>query len=64
MEGCNIKVSHIYIEGNKLANHLANYALDVGTIECHEFWHLDPQGRRIVNEEKLQYPYLRVKVAK
>lgn len=29
-EGCNIKVSHIFREGNRLADHLANYALDIG----------------------------------
>lgn len=47
IKGRNFRVSHIYREGNKLADHLANYALDVGTIECHEFWHLDSQGRRL-----------------
>lgn len=64
LEGCNKMVSHIYREGNKLADHLANYALDVGNIECHEFWQLDIQERRLVNEDKLQCPYLRVKVTK
>lgn len=64
LEGLNSKVSHIYREGNKLADHFANYAFDVGEIECHEFCLLDMQGRRIFNEDKLQCPYLRVKVAK
>ncbi|XP_070021738.1 uncharacterized protein [Nicotiana sylvestris] len=50
------------MEGNRLADHLANYALDHGEIECQQFWHLDAQGRRLVNEDKLQYPSLRVKV--
>nr|XP_009624162.1 uncharacterized protein LOC104115277 [Nicotiana tomentosiformis] len=27
MQGCNIRLSHIYREGNRLADHLANYAL-------------------------------------
>lgn len=31
---CNGKISHIYREGNKLADYLANYALDNGNIEC------------------------------
>lgn len=53
MEDTNYVVSHIFREGNKLADHLANYALDSGDIECHEFWDLDSQGRRIVNEDKL-----------
>lgn len=60
----NYVVSHIFKEGNKLAGHLANYALDAGDFECQEFGQLDVQGRRIVNEDKLQCPYFRVKVAK
>ncbi|XP_070057071.1 uncharacterized protein [Nicotiana tomentosiformis] len=64
LEGYINKVSHINRECNKLADHLANYALDFGDIECEEFWQMDIQGRRIVNEDKLQCPYLRVKVAK
>ncbi|XP_070008763.1 uncharacterized protein [Nicotiana sylvestris] len=60
----NCTVTHIHREGNKLADHLANYALDHGEIECQQFWHLDAQGRRLVNEDKLQCPSLRVKVYK
>lgn len=60
----NYKVSHIFREGNKLADHLANYAIDVGEIKCYGFLQLDSQGRRIVNKDKLQFPYLRVKVAR
>ncbi|XP_070029963.1 uncharacterized protein [Nicotiana sylvestris] len=62
MNGGNYTVTHIHREGNKLADHLANYALDHGEIECQQFWHLDAQGRRLVNEDKLQCPNLRVKV--
>ncbi|XP_075079806.1 uncharacterized protein LOC142165070 [Nicotiana tabacum] len=58
----NYTVTHIHREGNKLTDHLANYALDHGEIECQHFWHLDAQGRRLVNEDKLQCPSLRVKV--
>lgn len=59
----NYIVSHTFREGNKLADHLANYALDAADIECQEFWLLDTQGRRIVNEDKLQCPYLRINFA-
>nr|XP_009786710.1 PREDICTED: uncharacterized protein LOC104234773 [Nicotiana sylvestris] len=62
MNGGNYTVTHIHREGNKLADHLANYALDHGEIKCQQFWHLDTQGRRLVNEDKLQCPNLRVKV--
>lgn len=34
-------VSHIFREGNKLADHLTNFALDYGPIECDSFAHLD-----------------------
>ncbi|XP_019250979.1 PREDICTED: uncharacterized protein LOC109229885 [Nicotiana attenuata] len=53
-EGRNNVVSHVFRERNKLADHLANYALDAGDIACQEFWQLDVQGRRIVNEYKLK----------
>jgi len=62
MNGGNYTVTHIHREGNKLADHLANYALDHGEIECQQFWHLDAQGRRLVNEDKLQCPSLKAKV--
>ncbi|XP_070012994.1 uncharacterized protein [Nicotiana sylvestris] len=62
MNGGNYTVTHIHREGKKLADHLANYALDHGEIECQQFWHLDAHGRRLVNEDKLQCPKLRVKV--
>nr|XP_016466901.1 PREDICTED: uncharacterized protein LOC107789578 [Nicotiana tabacum] len=41
MNGGNYTVTHIHREGNKLADHFANYALDHGEIECQQFWHLD-----------------------
>ncbi|XP_075079959.1 uncharacterized protein LOC142165266 [Nicotiana tabacum] len=59
-----IKVTHIFREGNTLADHLANYALDEGNTECHGFWDLDSKGRRIINEDKMQCPYIKVKVAR
>ncbi|XP_019240115.1 PREDICTED: uncharacterized protein LOC109220106 [Nicotiana attenuata] len=59
-----LRISHTFREGNYLADHLANHALDVGDMECHSFWDLDPQGRRLVNEDKMQCPVLRVKVAR
>ncbi|XP_019251272.1 PREDICTED: uncharacterized protein LOC109230201 [Nicotiana attenuata] len=64
MNRCNLKVSHTLREGNQLADHIANYALDTGPMECNGFGDLDVQGRKIVNSDKLQCPYLRVKVAR
>lgn len=64
MAKANVTVVHTFREGNCLANHLANYALDMGPMVAHSFWELDIQGRRIVNNDKLQCPYLRVKVAR
>ncbi|XP_019225233.1 PREDICTED: uncharacterized protein LOC109206828 [Nicotiana attenuata] len=59
-ENFNNKVSHIFREGNSqifregnsLADHLGNYALDVGDIECFDFWDVDSKGRKIVNDDK------------
>ncbi|MCE3216498.1 hypothetical protein HAX54_006712, partial [Datura stramonium] len=50
-------VSHVMI-GNQLADHLANNALDHGDIAVHSFNELDTQGRKIINSDKLQCPYL------
>lgn len=63
-EGIGFKITHIFREGNRLADHLRNYALEEGTMECHDFWQLDSQGRRLVNENKMQCPYIRVRVAR
>lgn len=59
-----VKPSHIMREGNCLADHLANYALDIGDIEAHCFQELDLKGRKIMNNDKLQCSYLRVKVVR
>nr|XP_016469786.1 PREDICTED: uncharacterized protein LOC107792109 [Nicotiana tabacum] len=63
-ERCNLRISHIFREGNKLSDHLANYALDFGPIEAYPFRDLDNQSRKIVNEDKSQCPYIRVKVSR
>ncbi|XP_019237995.1 PREDICTED: uncharacterized protein LOC109218121 [Nicotiana attenuata] len=63
MNRSNVTVAHTLREGNILADHLANYALDFGVIEANNFWELDIQGRKIVNDDKSQCPYIRVKVA-
>ncbi|XP_075111900.1 uncharacterized protein LOC142182016 [Nicotiana tabacum] len=61
---CNGRITHIFREGNKLADHFANYALDQGVIECHSFNYLDTQGRRLVNGDKMQCPFPRVKASR
>lgn len=38
---CNVTISHTLREGNRLVDYLANYALDVGSIECHSFGGFD-----------------------
>lgn len=52
MGRCHLKISHTLREGNQLADHIANYALDYGPIECNKFEDLDVKGRRIVNSDK------------
>lgn len=58
----NNRFSHIMREGNKLADYLANYALDNGYFEAQSFDQLEPQGRTIVNNDKWLCLYLRVRV--
>ncbi|XP_070048893.1 uncharacterized protein [Nicotiana tomentosiformis] len=64
MEGFNVRISHIVREGNNLVDHLANYALDIGDIEASCFAQLDSLGRKIMNSDKSQCPYMRVKAAR
>lgn len=64
MARCNCRVSHIMREGNKLADFLANHALDHEDHEAHNFQQLEIQEKRIVNSNKLQCPYLRIRVAR
>ncbi|XP_016482447.2 uncharacterized protein LOC107803276 [Nicotiana tabacum] len=49
MARCNCRVSHIMREGNKLADFLANHALDHEDHEAHNFQQLEIQEKRIVN---------------
>ncbi|XP_060182163.1 uncharacterized protein LOC132611812 [Lycium barbarum] len=61
MEGKTVVIEHIYREGNKLADHLANLALDNGDVLFNSFQEMDCQGKRIVSSDKLQLPYLRIR---
>ncbi|XP_070032487.1 uncharacterized protein [Nicotiana tomentosiformis] len=58
---CTITFTQLLREGNRLADYLANYALDFGNIEATGFTDLDTHGKKIVNNDKMQCPYLRVK---
>ncbi|XP_059310222.1 uncharacterized protein LOC132061411 [Lycium ferocissimum] len=61
MEGKIVVVKHIFREGNKVANHLANLALDKGDLIATNFREMDSQGRKLVNNDKLEIPYLRIR---
>lgn len=54
---CNGRVTNIFREDTRLADQLANSALDNGSIERDEFNQLDSMGWRIVNDYKLQCSY-------
>ncbi|XP_060195461.1 uncharacterized protein LOC132624750 [Lycium barbarum] len=59
-----VRVIHIMREGNMLADHLANLALDHGEVDSESFQELGIQGRRWINNDKLQLPYLRIRPCK
>ncbi|XP_060202654.1 uncharacterized protein LOC132631071 [Lycium barbarum] len=61
MNHAEVQVLHIMREGNQLADHLANYALDHGEVEVNSFAELESKGRKILNSDKLQCPYLRIR---
>ncbi|XP_055835234.1 uncharacterized protein LOC129903715 [Solanum dulcamara] len=52
---------HTLREANKLADALANYALDEGPMHCYLFKDLTTKMKSILNSDKSQIPYLRIK---
>jgi len=60
LEGKQHIFQHILREGNQLADHLANRAIENGNCIFTEFQNMDTRGRRIVNSDKLNIPYIRV----
>ncbi|XP_047259239.1 uncharacterized protein LOC124891563 [Capsicum annuum] len=64
LENLNVQVTHVMREGNQLADYLANSALEYIDIIVHSFNELDSQGMKIINSDKLQCPYLRVRAAR
>ncbi|WMV54573.1 hypothetical protein MTR67_047958 [Solanum verrucosum] len=61
MQRKTLVISHIFREWNKLADYLANLALEKGTIQVNCFQELESQGNRIVTSDKLVVPYLRIR---
>lgn len=51
---------HILREGNQLADYLANRAIDKGGCRFTNFSSMDVAGRKIINSDKLESPYLRI----
>lgn len=47
-------------EGNELADHLTNLAIDKGDFTFTMFQQLELKDKKILNTNKLQYPYIRV----
>ncbi|KAH0655677.1 hypothetical protein KY285_030559 [Solanum tuberosum] len=61
MQGKTLIISHNFREGNKLADYLANLALEKGTIQVNCFQEFESQIKRIENNDKLVVPYLRIR---
>lgn len=51
---------HILREGNQLADYIANKAIEQGTCRYEDFKSFEPHGKRILNSDKSQSPYLRI----
>lgn len=59
------QVEHVLREDSKLADHLANLTIEQHAIvQVHSFIDLDTQGRKILNSDKLQIPYIRIRTSK
>lgn len=62
MKRLQVQVQHIYREGNQLADILANTAFsNSGKHVFHSFKDLPTTARRIVNSDKSQTPYIRIR---
>lgn len=58
----NVHVLHICREANQLSNYVAN--MTINTTDIQQFWsfnQLPSRTRRLVNSDKQQIPYLRIK---
>ncbi|XP_060194967.1 uncharacterized protein LOC132624163 [Lycium barbarum] len=64
MQNRTFKITHIMREGNQLADHLANLALDEGEVDVESFQELGAKGRGLINNDKLELPYLRIKTCR
>lgn len=59
------QVVHVLREGNKLADYLANLTIEHhAMVHVNSFVKIDIQGRKILNNDKLQIPYIRVRTTK
>ena len=62
---CQTQIKHIYREGNKLADFLANMAFDInGRFEFHEYSALPEYAKKILKLDKQQVPTLRIRMKK
>ncbi|XP_060170728.1 uncharacterized protein LOC132601671 [Lycium barbarum] len=59
-----ILVSHVFREGNKLVDFLANLALDRGDYTANSFQDLVIWGRKLINSDKSNIPYFRIRNCK
>lgn len=55
-----IQVQHILREGNQLADHLANHAINIGEFIFISFQQLQSKENRILNSDKLQCRYMQI----
>lgn len=55
-----VQIQHIMREGNQLADHLINQAIDKGDLTITMFKQLEVTGKKILNNDKMQCLYIRV----
>lgn len=58
-----VQIRHIFREGNQLADYLANLAFDQEKFIVTAFNQLPSSGKKILNSDKQQCPYLKLRVA-
>lgn len=63
MQNLRSQIRHVFKEANKLANNIANEAIDaVEEQQYKEFRQLSSTSRKIINMDKYGIPYIRIRI--
>lgn len=56
-----VSITHILREENQFSYYLANTILNEGEMDVESFQDLRVEGRKLINNDKLNLPYLKIR---